>query len=91
MKHTLKCDCCNTTLNIYNSKFEVGIERVKVCHSCVDYIGKVKSKYYVETYKGNDIYTKDGMYFPYWDCQYCFPTLQDCRNRIDSKMGIYFL
>lgn len=91
MKYRPKCDCCNAILKPYNSKYEVGVERVKVCQSCIDYIDKVKSKYYVETYKGNDIYMKDGMYFPYWDCQYYFSSLQDCRNRIDTKVGIYFL
>lgn len=92
MKHELRCDCCQEDLKTYSSKFVVGIERIKVCESCADdYVNKVKRKYYVETYNGHDIYTKDGMYFPYWDRQYCFPSLQDCRNRIDAKVGIYFL
>ena len=92
MVRKLKCDCCGTELSLSNARFVEGIERIKVCNLCQnEYVEEVKSKYHVETYKGSDIYTKDEMYFPYWDCQYCFPTLQDCRNRINSKMGIYFL
>lgn len=93
MKRKLKCDCCGTDLTLFNARFMVGVERIKVCDSCLDeYVEKVKSKYHVETYKGNDIYTKDGMYYPYWDCPYCYDNLEDCKKRIDNRhVGIYIL
>ena len=93
MVQKLKCDCCGTELSLSNARFVEGIERIKVCNLCQnEYVQKVKSKYYVETYKGDDIYTKDGMYYPYWDCAYCYDNLEDCRKRMDNRhIGIYIL
>lgn len=89
----VKCDCCEVELTVLNAKFVEGIERIKVCHLCKnEYVEKVKSKYFVEAYKGCNIYAKDGMYYPYWDCPYCYDNLEDCRKRIDNKhMGVYIL
>lgn len=90
MKSKLYCDCCGKELTMFDFKVSYGIVKIKTCSSCANhYIDVVKTKYRVETYKGNDIYKKDGKYFPYWDCPYCFDTLQECKDRIDSKVGIY--
>jgi hypothetical protein len=45
---------------------------------------------YIENYKGNDIYGNEelSIYVPYYDCGYYFTTLEDCRCRIDNKIGI---
>lgn len=91
MKHELRCDCCNEVLTMLNFNVTYGVVKTKTCNSCTnEYVDTVKRMYYVETYNNHDIYKKDGMYYPYWDCQYCFDNLQDCKDRIDAKVGIYF-
>jgi len=38
---------------------------------------------FVENYKSNDIYKKDGRFVPYAHCHYYFKSLEDCKKRID--------
>jgi len=45
---------------------------------------------FIETYKGNDIYEKNGCFLPYVFCSYYFETLEYCKNRIDIK-GIAYV
>ena len=45
---------------------------------------KIEAERFVERYKENDIYFKDGRYYPYWGASYYFLTLQDVRRRIDD-------
>lgn len=44
-----------------------------------------ESRFFVEEYKGNKIYCIDGKYVPYFDCNYYFETLEDCKKRIDLR------
>lgn len=83
--------CCNIELDFRNIKIIQGIEKIIVCRGCeTKYVEKIKSKYYIETYKGNEIYCKDGRYVPYWGCMYYFKNIEDCKKRIDHKyIGIY--
>jgi hypothetical protein len=50
---------------------------------------KYLQKYFVEEYKGNQIYwlLKNGekYYIPYAGCAYGFKTIKDCKKRIDAK------
>lgn len=51
---------------------------------------KVKAERFVEEYKENKIYCKDGKYSPYWQAGYYFLTVEDARARIDnSNVGVY--
>lgn len=45
----------------------------------------LKEKRFVEDYKENTIYFKDGCFYPYWGCRYFYLTLDACKNRIDNK------
>lgn len=44
----------------------------------------LKEERFVEEYKNHQIYTKDGVYFPYWRCPYFFTDLEGARSRIDA-------
>lgn len=45
---------------------------------------------YIETYNNNDIYgsVEKSEYVPYYDCNYYFKTLQDCKDKINSKLAV---
>ena len=52
-------------------------------------------QYFVEEYKGNNIYwifsDNQKYYIPYAGCRYGFKTAQECKDRIDNKsIGIVF-
>lgn len=91
MKVKLKCDCCNKELSLGNFKIVRGIKNIKVCNDCEYYIDEVKSKYFVENYKNNDIYLVDGKYVPYWECLYYFNSLEECKSRIDDVETGYLI
>ena len=56
------------------------------CSDCYEEADKaIKEKRFVETYNGENIYQKDGMYAPYWGCGYAFDNLEDCKKRMDMK------
>lgn len=46
---------------------------------------KIKESRFVEEYKGEKIYQKDGRYAPYWGSSYAFDNIDDCRKRMDMK------
>jgi len=43
----------------------------------------------VEEYKENQIYSKDGMFTPYWQSTYCFSNIEGVRERIDNNHMAY--
>ncbi|QPK89803.1 hypothetical protein IEN91_05020 [Bacillus velezensis] len=84
----LKCKQCGADLgfkNVYRV-FDLGLERVGVfCQEHAEETERgLKEKRFVEEYNGSKIYSRDGKYFPYWDCQYFFDNIEDTRKRIDS-------
>lgn len=42
-----------------------------------------EKQYFVEKYKGNNIYCVDGRYMPYLDCEYWYDNIDGVKNRID--------
>ena len=68
----------------YDPKFH---KNIYVCsNKCKE---KWENQYFVEKYKGNNIYCIDGKYVPYLDCSYYFTTLEDCKKRIDKPHIAY--
>lgn len=68
----------------YDPKFH---KNIYVCsNECKE---KWENQYFVEKYKGNNIYCIDGKYVPYLDCSYYFTTLEDCKKRIDKPHIAY--
>ncbi|PXY54430.1 hypothetical protein CIT14_07340 [Virgibacillus profundi] len=66
---------------------DVDCERFGIyCRRCamVD-TEKLQSKRFVEYYKDNAIYMKEGNYYPYWECPYHFKNIEDVRARIDDS------
>jgi hypothetical protein len=60
------------------------------CNECFTAVEQeIKDKRFVEEYKGNKIYSLDGNYAPYWECQYYFKSLEDVRVRIDNNHLAY--
>lgn len=92
-KHLIKmatCQCCNKVSdNPFSMQRMYGIADTKMSRACPEcaegYFESVKTKYFVEKYKGNSIYEYAGKYFPYWDAHYCYDTIESCRNRIDMR------
>ena len=87
----LKCKECGKDLGHFNEYgvrvFDVGVVHVGVF--CTEH-GEIvenesKQKRFVEEYKGNKIYMKNGQYYPYWECQYSFDNLKNVKIRIDNS------
>ena len=85
----IKCDV-KLTFQTMNTRFtKISGKRLRSCHKCGEVLEKeMKAELFVEHYNGNDIYCFDGKYVPYWGCDYYFTTLEDCKNRIDSKCAV---
>lgn len=45
---------------------------------------KNEYQYFVERYKGNNIYCVDGKYMPYLECEYWYDTIEGVKDRIDN-------
>ena len=45
---------------------------------------KNEEQYFVEEYKGNNIYFVDGKYMPYLECDYWYDTIEGVKDRIDN-------
>lgn len=89
----LKCKKCSKELNFTefvngNFKKVLDVDLKKVGIFCKEHGEEIeeelKSERFVEEYKGNKIYCKDGKYIPYWECHYYYKSLKDVRNRIDN-------
>jgi hypothetical protein len=89
----LKCKQCNKELNFRefvngNYKKVLDVDLQKVGLFCKEHGEEVeealKQERFVEEYKGNKIYCKDGSYIPYWECHYYFKSLDDVKKRIDN-------
>jgi hypothetical protein len=92
--HTIYCKECQTELSFRNIKRLEDLDHTKIgmyCNDCFPAAeAKIKSLRYVETYKENDIYCKDGLYSPYWQSPYYFNCVEDTRIRIDNRhLGYY--
>lgn len=95
-KKSQKCKKCGVPVSLEfkdygRSTFKIkDLDGEKVrgyfCSECVDMAtAELMNERFVEVYKGNTIYCKNGMYAPYWGSPYYFETLEDCRTRIDNK------
>ena len=86
--NNLKCVKCNTVLNFSNISTirNINHKSIKACKNCEENVlTELKKKYYVETYKGQEIYCYDGRFVPYWGCTYYFKTIEEAKYRIDNK------
>ena len=45
---------------------------------------KNEEQYFIERYKGNNIYCVDGKYMPYLECEYWYDTIDKVKERIDN-------
>lgn len=87
----MKCKQCGKDLGYFNENgyivFDVDFQRVgSFCQEHgINVENSLKEKRFVEEYKGNKIYSKDGVFFPYWGCQYFFDNLKDTKVRIDNS------
>jgi hypothetical protein len=86
-----KCKDCGKILTLktikglrdLNNKF-YGV----YCEECYEEAEKrLKEERFVEEYKGQKIYQKDGRYVPYWGCHYWFDCIEGARARIDMPNG----
>jgi hypothetical protein len=97
-KHPPRCRCCNELLDwgydaFYTGRvkkiIDVDGSKVKGMY-CSDCYHKSKhdlqSERFVELYKGNPIYTKEGKFFPYWECPYKLSSLEECRQFIEQRI-----
>lgn len=56
------------------------------CSECFDEACvKIKESRFVEEYKGEKIYQKNGRYAPYWGASYAFDNIDDCKKRMEMK------
>ncbi|MNJ67861.1 hypothetical protein D3C77_640660 [compost metagenome] len=87
------CNDCSTELMIVNIRRLTDVDGARLgyyCSMCFPALdNEIKSKRFVEEYKGNKIYMKDECFYPYWECQYFFKSLLDVRNRIDNSHLAY--
>lgn len=84
------CECCGKELSDpFVMQYLRGLEKHRACPDCAkEYFDQIKAKYFVEEYKGNKFYKYDGKYFPYWDAQYYFNSIEECRKRADSNTSV---
>ncbi|PEF30347.1 hypothetical protein CON39_11790 [Bacillus thuringiensis] len=88
-KHPPKCKKCEVVLKGFASmKRLVDVDGQKprglYCLSCWEEAQtELFESRYVETYKDIRICHKDGRFYTAWNTALCFPTLTDCRTRID--------
>lgn len=90
----INCKECVIELTFMNIRRLEDLDGTKIgmyCNDCFPAAeAKIKLQRYVETYKGNEIYCKDGQYAPYWQAPYYFKSLEDARIRIDNRhLGYY--
>lgn len=80
------CQCCNKEVDsIFQMRWLRGIKKSKACSDCAEeYFETVKEQYFVEEYKGNKFYKDGDKYFPYWEAQYYFDSVEGCRVRTDD-------
>lgn len=45
---------------------------------------KNEEQYFVEEYKGNNIYCVNGKYMPYLECDYWYDNIEEVKKRIDN-------
>ncbi len=93
----IKCKCCKEVLPTDTfENYAKDIHKITnvdgarlrglYCTGCVDFAqAQIMNESFVEVYKGNQIYRKQGGYTPYWGCNYYFDTVEDCRLRIDHN------
>lgn len=86
----LNCEKCGVRVSISNictNLRDIDGKRLNAhCRECGEItLSELKKSRFVETYKGNDFYEKDGRFSPYWGCSYYFISLEDCRKRTDMK------
>ncbi|MBK1611709.1 hypothetical protein [Bacillus cereus] len=88
-KYPPKCKVCEVILKSFASmKRLVDVDGQKprglYCVSCWEKAQtELFESRYVETYKDIRICHKDGRFYTAWNTALCFPTLKDCRTRID--------
>jgi hypothetical protein len=86
MKFNLKCKECGIELTFSNifTKRDINNKTFRCCKSCGEaFLSKLKQERLAEVYKNNEIYKYENKYIPYWGCNYCFDTIEECRARID--------
>jgi hypothetical protein len=90
-----KCKNCNVEAEAFwkNMKRLSDLDTSRIgtyCTDCFPAAGKqIKDLRFVEEYKDNKIYSKDGMFAPYWQSSYCFSTVEGARERIDNRHMAY--
>lgn len=88
----LCCDKCNVALTFMNigRAMDVDSERIGThCKDCaLEVENDLKQKRLVETYKGNDIFCKDGRYYPYWQSSYHYVKLDHVKKGIDDRYSL---
>jgi DNA-directed RNA polymerase subunit RPC12/RpoP len=86
MKYNIKCKECGVKLTFKNvfTERDINNKTLGCCRDCGEnLLLKLKQERLVEVYKNNSIYIYEGKYIPYWGCNYCFNTIEECRARID--------
>lgn len=83
------CPCCKKELkSVFLMRYLRGIADTKTSRACIDcaesHFEEVKSQFFVEEYEGNKFYKYNDKYFPYWEANYCFDTLEGLRARTDD-------
>lgn len=87
----MKCKNCNCEINAFDigtvkRVCDVGSERIGLfCLQCGEKVeAELKKKRFVETYKEQDIYFKEGGYYPYYESLYFYKEIEGARSRIDN-------
>ncbi|MGX6978981.1 hypothetical protein ACWN8V_06960 [Vagococcus elongatus] len=94
VRHKLSCNNCSKPFNMHS--FVIREARIvrdldfsstgAYCSDCFHEACKsIKEKRFVEEYKGEAIYMKDGRYAPYWGASYAFDNIDDCKKRMEMK------
>lgn len=87
--YEVNCKNCSTELSFGTIKRLEDLDFANMGYYCNECFSQVESELkearFVEEYKGNQIYCKDGKYSPYWHSRYHFLSLEDAKKRIDNK------
>ncbi len=87
----MNCRDCGEELLPYGQSlervFDVGCEYIGItCKKCAtEKTKRLKKERFVQEYEGENIYYKEGLYYPYWSASYGYKTLGGAWERIDNK------
>lgn len=95
--HIIKCHSCNKELGELTLETFVKIKKGRAFingewrtkfYCSEECKNKYESQFIVDYVNGKPIYKIDDKYLPYYDCNYYFTNIEDCKMRMQMKVSM---